>query len=443
MNAIVRPTRRVAGVTTVPGDKSVSHRAALLGAVASGITEVHGYLEGEDCLGTLRAVGTLGAEVTRKGPGHYVIQGVGLDGLSEPGNVIDCGNSGTTARLLLGVLAGQPFATVLTGDESLRRRPMDRVVEPLGRMGARVIGRGGGRRLPLAIAGTRPLAPIHHVSPVASAQVKSAILLAGLWASDPVVVTEPALSRDHSERMLAAFGAEIERDGRTVSLRPGRPLRGRLVRVPGDISSAAFFLVAGAVAAGGGVTVRDVGVNPTRTGVLDVLDAMGAEVELVNWTEDGEPMADAVTRPAELRGTEIAGELVLRAIDEIPILAVAAACAEGATEVRDAAELRVKESDRIRALATELGKMGVHVEERRDGFRMEGRRGRRGAPVFRAARVSSWGDHRLAMALIVAGLSADGPTVVEGIDCITTSYPDFVATCQRLGGEGCIEVTGA
>lgn len=436
MNAVVRPAPRVAGRVVVPGDKSVSHRALLLGALATGVTEVQGLLEGEDCLATLRAVGSLGVEATRKGPGHYVLQGVGLEGLTEAEAVIDCGNSGTTARLLLGVLAGQPFATVLTGDDSLRRRPMGRVVEPLSRMGAQVIGRSRGRRLPLAIAGARPLAPIRHESPVASAQVKSAILLAGLWASGPVSVIEPATSRDHTERMLRAFGAEISTAGREVTLTPGSRLAGRLVRVPGDISSAAFFLVAGAVADGGEVVVDGVGVNPTRTGILDVLGAMGAAVEVTVTQGEGEPLADVTIRPASLRGVEIAGALVPRTIDELPIVAVAAARADGVTEVRDAAELRVKESDRIRTLATEFARLGVAIEERADGFRIVGR----GHRPFRAARVRSWGDHRLAMALVVAGLFADGPTLVEDIDCIATSYPEFLAACGQLGGEGCLEV---
>src|SRR5262245_34805662 len=246
MNAVVRPSRRIAGTVSVPGDKSVSHRVALLGALGDGLTEVQGFLEGEDCLGTLKAVQALGAEVARKGAGHYVIQGAGLDGLSEPGDVVDCGNSGTTVRLLVGVLAGQPFATVLTGDESLRRRPMDRVVEPLGRMGARVVGRRGGARLPLAIAGARPLHPIRHVSPVASAQVKSAVLLAGLSASGPVSVVEPSRSRDHTERMLTAFGVDVEVQGETVTVIPGSRLEGGLCRGPGGLQSAAVFLGAGA-----------------------------------------------------------------------------------------------------------------------------------------------------------------------------------------------------
>ena len=421
MNAVVRPVRRVLGTISVPGDKSVSHRAALLGALADGLTEVQGFLEGEDCLGTLRAVAVLGAEVTRKGPGHFVIQGAGFDGLTEPGDVVDCGNSGTTARLLVGVLAGQPFATVLTGDESLRR------------------GRRGGARLTLAIAGARPLQPIRHVSPVASAQVKSAVLLAGLWASGPVSVVEPGRSRDHTDRMLAAFGGDVQADGETVTVIPGRRLTGRLCRVPGDMSSAAFFLVAGAAAADGAVTVRGVGVNPTRTGALEILEGMGARVRVAAREGDGEPVADLSVGPAHLRGTKVGGTLVPRAIDEMPILAVAAACAEGPSTVRDAAELRVKESDRIRAIASELGKMGVAIEERSDGFHVAGRPSGAGAP-FRGARVSSWGDHRLAMALVIAGLLADGPTVVEGIDCIATSYPDFLATCRVLAGEDAVRV---
>jgi 3-phosphoshikimate 1-carboxyvinyltransferase len=436
MNALVRPSPRLRGTVSVPGDKSVSHRAALLGAIATGITEVHGFLEGEDCLATLAAVGALGVEVTRKAPGHYLIRGAGLDGLTEPDGVIDCGNSGTSARLLLGLLAGQPFTTILTGDDSLRRRPMERVVEPLTRMGARVLGRSGGRRLPLALEGRRPLTPIRHASPVASAQVKSAILLAGLWAGGPVTVVEPAASRDHTERMLRAFGADVAVDGTTVTLTPGRAIAGRTVRVPGDISSAAFFLVAGALAREGTVTVEGVGVNPTRTGVLDVLGAMGTDLTVAAEPEAGEPIADLTVRPGRLGGTVVGGHLVPRAIDELPVLAVAAACAAGVTEVRDAAELRVKESDRIHALASELGKMGVAIEERPDGFRVTGSGGR----PLRAARVASWGDHRLAMALVVAGLVADAPTVVEGIDCIATSYPDFVPTVRRLAGDRAIEV---
>ncbi|HKZ04414.1 MAG TPA: 3-phosphoshikimate 1-carboxyvinyltransferase [Methylomirabilota bacterium] len=431
MRIRVSPVRRLAGRVAVPGDKSISHRAALFGALARGRTEITGYLEGEDCLATLRAVRALGADVTRKGPGHYFVDGAGLDGLSEPEDVVDCGNSGTSARLLVGVLAGQPFWTFLTGDESLRRRPMDRVAEPLRRMGATVVGRREGSRLPLAVRGARPLKALTYASPVASAQVKTALLLAGLWADGPVTVREPAPSRDHTERMLGGFGARLAVTPDGVTLTPGAPLAGQPVAVPGDISSAAFFLVAGALMPAGELTVAHVGTNPTRTGVLEVLAAMGATIrpEAVGGAGSAaEPAADLVVRGGALRATEVGGALVPRLIDEVPILAVAAALAEGVTEIRDAAELRVKESDRIRAIATELGKMGARVTERPDGLRIAGPTRLRGAVV------TSGGDHRMAMALVIAGLLADGETVVEDTDCIATSFPGFLTAVNDLAG---------
>ncbi|HEV8585030.1 MAG TPA: 3-phosphoshikimate 1-carboxyvinyltransferase [Methylomirabilota bacterium] len=439
MNFRVVPIRRLAGECEVPGDKSISHRAALLGAIAEGPTEVQGYLEGEDCLRTLTAIQMMGAEVTRKGPGHYRIAGVGLDGLSEPGDIVDCGNSGTTARLLIGFVAGQPFWTLLTGDESLRRRPMKRVAEPLALMGSTIVGRSDGGRLPLAVRGASPRPrAIEYATPVASAQVKSAILLAGLRADGPVTVREPAPSRDHSEVMLRAFGARVERpDALTVRLHPG-PLRGTAVQVPGDISSAAFLLVAGLVVPGARVTIRKVGVNPTRTGLLDVLAAMGAPVSAVpqgpSETNGGEPMAELTAGGGPLAGTTVAGPLIPRLIDEIPALAVLAATARGTTEVRDAAELRVKESDRIAMLARELAKMGVSVTERPDGMAIAG--GQR----FRGARVASAGDHRMAMALAVAGLVADGETLIEDTACVATSFPTFVDTVNALAGGPAITV---
>ena len=425
----VRPVARLAGTAEVPGDKSISHRAALLGALAEGPTEIHGYLEAEDCLRTIAAVQALGADVTRKGPGHYRIVGAGLRGLQEPADVIDCGNSGTTARLLLGVLAGQPFWTVLTGDASLRQRPMGRVAAPLGRMGATLVGRAEATRLPLAIKGLRPLRAIAHASPVASAQVKSAVLLAGLYADGPVSVTEPAPSRDHSERMLRQFGARVATDGRTVTLTPG-DLRGTTVHVPGDISSAAFLLVAAAVVGDARVTLARVGVNPTRTGILDVLRAMGAQIaaEPSGPADDGEPTASLGLGSTALRATSVGGALVPRLLDEIPALAVAAATAGGTTTIGDAAELRVKESDRLAALARELAKMGVRVDERPDGMVIPG------PQRFRGARVSSGGDHRMAMALTVAGLVADGETVVEDTACVATSFPQFAETLNALAG---------
>lgn len=434
MRIRVRPARRLSGRVAVPGDKSISHRAALFGALASGRTEITGFLEGGDCLATLKAVRALGAEVTRKGPGHYLVDGTGVEGLSEPDNVIDCGNSGTSARLLVGVLAGQPFWTVLTGDDSLRSRPMDRVAEPLRRMGATVVGRREGSRLPLAVRGARPLKALTYDTPVASAQVKTALLLAGLWADGPVTVREPTPSRDHTERMLGGFGARLTVGPEGITLTPGAPLSGQAVAVPGDISSAAFFLVAAAAAPDAEVTVTQVGTNPTRTGILEVLHAMGASIQ-ARTAPPGtgsplavEPLADLVVRGGTLRGTEIAGALVPRLIDEVPILAVAACLAEGPTEIRDAAELRVKESDRIRAVATELGRLGARVTERPDGLRIEG-----GARL-RGAVVQSGGDHRMAMALVVAGLLADGETVVEDTECIATSFPGFLNAVNDLAG---------
>jgi len=437
VNFRVRPVRQLTGECEVPGDKSISHRAALLGAIAEGPTEVQGYLEGEDCLRTLTAIQLMGVEVGKKGPGHYRIAGVGLNGLAEPGDIVDCGNSGTTARLLIGFVAGQPFWTLLTGDESLRRRPMKRVAEPLALMGATIVGRADGGRLPLAVRGAARPRAIAYDTPVASAQVKSAILLAGLRADAPVTVREPAPSRDHSELMLRAFGARVERpDARTVILHPG-PLRGTAIQVPGDISSAAFVLAAGLIVPGARVTVRRVGVNPTRTGLLDVLTAMRAPLTIATHggpDASAEPMAALTVSAAPLAATTVAGALIPRLIDEIPVLAVLAATAQGVTEIRDAAELRVKESDRIAMLARELAKMGVRVDDRADGMAITG--GQR----FRGARVASAGDHRMAMALAVAGLVADGETVIEDAACVQTSFPTFVDTLNALAGGDAITV---
>jgi len=431
----VRPVARLSGSADIPGDKSISHRSALLGAVAEGPTEIQGYLEAEDCLRTITAVQLMGADVTRKGPGHYRIAGAGLRGLQEPGDVIECGNSGTTARLLLGLLAGQPFWAMLTGDASLRRRPMARVSEPLRAMGATIVGRAEGGRLPLAVRGADRPKAFAYTTPVASAQVKSAILLAGLRADGPVSVTEPAASRDHSEVMLRMFGARVETRGHTVSLTPG-PLRGANVHVPGDISSAAFLLVAAAIVRDARLTLHRVGVNPTRTGLLDVLDAMGARVQRTDVIDDGEPMASLTLGSTALTGTVVSGAMIPRLIDEVPVLAVAAALAHGNTEIRDAGELRVKESDRIAAIARELDRMGVRVDERRDGM------GIAGGQRLRGAQVSSGGDHRMAMALAVAGLVADGETVIDDTACVATSFPTFVDTINALAGGDAVTVEG-
>jgi 3-phosphoshikimate 1-carboxyvinyltransferase len=430
----VRPVRRLQGQVEVPGDKSISHRAALLGALAEGVTEIRGFLEGEDCLRTLGAVEALGVEVTRKGPGEYRLAGGGLRGLSEPADVIDCGNSGTTARLLLGVLAGQRFWTMLTGDESLRRRPMGRVTAPLRQMGATIVGRAEGSRLPVAVHGADRVQALACPLSVASAQVKSAILLAGLYADGPVSVTEPAQSRDHSERMLRQFGARLQTQGLTTTLVPG-PLAATSVAVPGDISSAAFLLVAGLVVPDARVTVTGVGLNPTRTGLLDALTAMGACLAIEPAPEGaGEPSAAVTATATALAGITVAGALIPRLIDEVPALAVAAALAQGRTEIRDAAELRVKESDRVATVARELGAMGARISERPDGLVIDG------PARLRGARVRSGGDHRIAMALAVAALVADGETVIEDTECIATSFPRFVETLNGLAGEPAVTV---
>jgi 3-phosphoshikimate 1-carboxyvinyltransferase len=430
----VRPVRRLRGRVEVPGDKSVSHRAALLGALADGVTEISGFLEAEDCLRTVGAVEALGIEVTRKGPGEYRIAGGGLHGLSEPADIIDCGNSGTTARLLLGALAGQAFWAVLTGDDSLRRRPMGRVAEPLRRMGATIVGRADGSRLPLAVRGAERVQALTCALPVASAQVKSAILLAGLYADDVVTVSEPAQSRDHSERILQQLGARVSRDGLTVRLVPG-PLTGTSITVPGDISSAAFLVIAGLLVGDAQVTVDGVGLNPTRTGLLDALGAMGAALDIVPGSDGAmEPRGRITAATSALRAATITGPLIPRLIDEVPVLAVAAALARGRTEIRDATELRVKESDRLAALARELGALGARVSERPDGLVIEG-----GVPL-RGARVRSGGDHRIAMALAVAGLVAEGETVIEDTACIATSFPQFADLLNTLAGGPAVTV---
>jgi len=434
MKMRVRPPKRLGGRVDVPGDKSISHRAALMGAIASGRTEITGFLEGEDCLHTLKALEKLGAAVTRKGPGHYLVDGVGRGGFHEADDVIDCGNSGTMARLLLGVLAGQPFWTFMTGDDSMRSRPMKRVADPLSSMGATFVGRQDASRLPLGVRGARPLRALAYVSPVASAQVKTALLLAGLWADGPVSVTEPTRSRDHTERMLGGFGARLSVDDRTVTLTPGAELRGQGLAVPGDISSAAFLLVAGTIAAGAEITVSGVGVNETRAGLLDALESMGAPVGLSRQAKTaGEPVADLTARYSTLRGTTIGGAMIPRLVDEVPVLALAACLAEGRTRIIDAAELRVKESDRIRSTAAQLAKLGAHVTEMPDGLEIEG------VARLRGARVQSGGDHRMAMALVVAGLVAEGETIVEDTDCIGTSFPGFLETVNTLAGAPCIE----
>jgi 3-phosphoshikimate 1-carboxyvinyltransferase len=438
---IVRPTARLSGTVSVPGDKSITHRAILLAALADGPTVIRGYLPADDCLRSLAAVEALGVAV-EKGPDLRLrIEGKGAEALKEPASMIDLGNSGTSLRLLTGLLSGQPFVSVLTGDASLRRRPMRRVIEPLTRMGAEIFAWGGGERAPVVVQGKRPLKPIEVALPVASAQLKSALLLAALSADGTTRMTEPARSRDHTERLLPQFGASVDVGQNGISLTGPQRLRGSEIDIPGDLSSAAFLLVASIIvgasatgAAGGTIRLPSVGVNPTRTGLLELLAAMGAKIETEHPREvSGEPVADLIGKPAALRGVTAAGAEIVAMIDEFPILCVAAAVAKGETLVRDAGELRVKESDRISVMGEELRKLGVGIEELSDGVRIEG-----GASLHGAV-CNSHGDHRIAMALAVAGLAARGETVVEDVQCIETSFPGFVDACRHVGADMTLE----
>jgi 3-phosphoshikimate 1-carboxyvinyltransferase len=422
------------GRIQVPGDKSISHRALMLGALAQGETIIHGLLLGEDPRSTAECFRALGADISELNSTEVRVRGIGLGNLLEPKEVLNAGNSGTTLRLMLGILASHPdrfFA--VTGDASLRSRPMSRITKPLRQMGAEIWGRQAGALAPLAVQG-RKLSPMHYESPIASAQVKSCILLAGLMADGKTTVQEPALSRDHSERMLKAFGAEVIVDPETTSASVIGPahLTGQQVVVPGDISSAAFWLVAGAIVPGSDLTVENVGINPTRTGVLEVLQAMGADITLENQREvAGEPVADLRVRCTKtsglpLQASKISGEMIPRLIDEIPILTVAAVFAEGTTIIRDAAELRVKESDRITVMATQLNHMGARVTELPDGLEIVG-----GTPLSGSA-VDSHTDHRIAMSLAIAALNASGTTTIHRTEAAAISYPNFVGTLQEI-----------
>ena len=421
----IQPARAIRGEITVPGDKSISHRAIMFGSIAQGITTVRGFLRGEDNFATLNAFRAMGIGIEDDGE-MLRIKGMGLHGLDEPEDVLDCGNSGTSMRLITGLLAGQRFFSVLTGDRYLRKRPMARVIEPLSEMGGCIFGRAGGDKAPLAIVG-KELTGATYSSRVASAQVKSAILLAGLYASGETEVREPHLSRDHSERMLRHFGAVVETFDGGVRMQGGRELEGRDIIVPGDISSAAFFLVAATIVPGSELLIRGVGVNPTRTGIIDILIAMGADIELLDLRQaSGEPVADLLVRSARLKGIEIGGDLVPRAIDEFPIICVAASLAEGRTVIRDARELRVKETDRIAAMAANLRKGGVQIVETEDGMEITGRETLLGSVA------ESFGDHRIAMSMLVAGLVADGESEVRDVECISTSFPDFSGLLAKV-----------
>ncbi len=430
MKFIVNNGGKLSGNIRVPGDKSISHRSIMFGALAEGVTRVTGFLEGEDSLNTMRVFQAMGVEIEGPDDGRVVIHGVGMRGLHAPGRALDVGNSGTSIRLLAGLLAGQEFDVELTGDNSLSKRPMKRVTDPLALMGAKV-GTAEGGRPPLHIHGSGALQPIQYAMPMASAQVKSCVLLAGMYAQGKTCVTEPAPTRDHTERMLSAFGWPVEKNGATVCIEGPAKLRACNIDVPADISSAAFFMVAASTAPDSDITLEHVGVNPTRTGIIDILRLMGANLELLNPREvGGEPVADIRVRSAQLKGIHVPEELVPLAIDEFPVLFVAAACAEGETVVTGAEELRVKESDRIQVMADGLQILGVDAQPTADGMVIQGL-GPGGS--LDSGRVHSHDDHRIAMAFSVAALRASGVIEIDDTDNVNTSFPGFVELAQRAG----------
>jgi 3-phosphoshikimate 1-carboxyvinyltransferase len=422
----LEPGGALTGRIRVPGDKSISHRSIMLGSIAEGITRVSGFLEGEDALATMNVFRAFGVRIDGPERGDVMVHGVGMRGLKAPHKMLDCGNSGTSMRLLCGLLAGQNFDCELTGDDSLRQRPMQRIAEPLGQMRAEIVTAEGGRP-PLKITGVANMRGIEYRLPIASAQVKSALLLAGLYARGKTCVTEPAPTRDHTERMLAAFGYPVERNGGTVCVTGGGKLTATSIDVPADISSAAFFMVGASIAPGSDVTLEHVGVNPTRTGAIDILRLMGANIELINQRQaGGEPVADIRVRHAELRGIEIPVELVPLAIDEFPVLFVAAANARGVTVLRGAEELRVKESDRIQVMADGLRALGIGAEPAADGMRVTGAR-------YGGGVVDSHGDHRVAMAFAIAALRAGAPITITDCSNVATSFPGFVELAGSAG----------
>lgn len=424
MDFIIQPGGQLNGSIRVPGDKSISHRSIMLGAIADGITRVSGFLEGEDALATLNAFRALGVEIAGPHNGEVTIQGVGRNGLTEAGTV-DLGNSGTSVRLMAGLLAGQPFRTTMVGDVSLSKRPMGRVAEPLAAMGARVETNNG--LLPMTVGGGT-LEGIDYALPVASAQIKSCLLLAGLYAAGTTTVREPAPTRDHTERMLRGFGYEVSSADGVISLQGGGALSAAEIDVPADISSAAFFLVAASIAPGSDLTLQHVGVNPTRTGVIDILKLMGANIELLNPREvGGEPVADIRVRSATLRGIDCPESLVPLAIDEFPVLFIAAACAEGESRFRGLAELRVKESDRIQVMADGLAALGVTTEVLDDGIDI------RGGQAIGGGEIACHHDHRIAMSFAVAALRGSGEIRVPDCDSVNTSFPRFAALASGAG----------
>lgn len=421
---IFRSVKHMNGEVTIPGDKSISHRAVMFGSLADGLTEVTNFLQGADCLSTIDAFRKMGIEIENT-PEKILIHGRGLHGLTAPSSVLDMGNSGTTTRLISGILAGQSFESILTGDASIQKRPMRRIMEPLSMMGGNIVSVNGNDCAPLHITGA-PLHGIHYHSKVASAQVKSAVLLAGLYADGETLVTEPALSRNHTEIMLRYFGADLSSEDKTAKVCPEPHLQGQKIHVPGDISSAAYFIAAGLLVPGAEILIKNVGINPTRDGILRVAREMGGNITLLNENYDGEPTADLLVKHSHLHGINIEGDLIPTLIDELPIINIMAACAEGTTVIRDAAELKVKESNRIDVMVQYLSAMGCDITGTDDGMIIVG-----GQPLH-GTEVDSHLDHRIAMSFAIASLIADGETEIKGSDVVTISYPDFYADLARL-----------
>ncbi len=421
---IFHKVKALKGEVTIPGDKSISHRAVMFGSLAEGLTEVTNFLQGADCLSTIEAFRKMGIEIENT-PEKIVIHGRGLHGLQAPASVLDMGNSGTTTRLISGILAGQSFESTLTGDASIQKRPMRRIMEPLSMMGADITSINGNDCAPLHITG-RPLHGIHYQSKVASAQVKSAVLLAGLYADGVTQVTEPAISRNHTEIMLRYFGADLHTSDRTATVHPGPRLTGQKINVPGDISSAAYFMAAGLLVPGSEILIRNVGINPTRDGILRICQQMGGDITLLNIKNDGEPVADLLVKTSSLHGITIEGDIIPTLIDELPIINIMAACAEGTTIIRDASELKVKESNRIDVMVQYLHAMGCDITGTDDGMIIKG-----GAPLH-GTTVDSHLDHRIAMSFSIASLIADGETQIKGSDVVTISYPAFYNDLAKL-----------
>jgi 3-phosphoshikimate 1-carboxyvinyltransferase len=426
MKFIVNNGGKLSGDIRVPGDKSISHRSIMFGSIADGTSHISGFLEGEDSLNTLRAFKAMGVSIEGPDNGLVVIKGVGMRGLKQPSQALDLGNSGTSMRLLSGLLSGQAFDVELSGDASLSKRPMERVTKPLASMGAQVSTAEGGRP-PLKITGGAEIRGIEYDLPMASAQVKSCVLLAGLYANGKTCVTEPAPTRDHTERMLNAFGCTVKKSASTACIKGPATLRACDIDVPADISSAAFFMVGASIAQGSEIILQHVGINPTRTGVVDILRLMGADIELLNQSEvGGEPVADIRVRSTPLKGIHVPEELVPLAIDEFPVIFVAAACAEGETIVTGAEELRVKESDRIQVMADGLQALGVNARATADGMIIQG-------GTINGGKVHSHDDHRIAMAFSMAALSASGTITIDDCENVNTSFPDFVGLASTAG----------